>query len=112
MQKLCEKRISLDEARELLDKRQKAGELSFEQQRAYEYTQQFSYLDKKKARELAKALSALGFLSEKQVYALVVLLPTKPAFVRVAVAEEGEPVSDDQVKQVADVVKKFKPKKK
>ncbi len=111
MEKLSEKPVVLDEAREILDKRQKAGELSFEQQRAYEYSQQFSYLDKKKAKDLAKELDKLGFLSEKQVEALVNLLPTKQAYVKSAVAFGGEPLSDDQVKQVIDVVKKFKPKK-
>ncbi|OIO27014.1 hypothetical protein AUJ15_00075 [Candidatus Micrarchaeota archaeon CG1_02_55_41] len=100
----------MDEAREILDRRQKDGELSFEQQRAYEYSQQFSYLDKKKAKELAKDLEKLGFLNEAQVQSLVDLLPVKPAYVKAATAFGGEPLSDDQVKQAVDVIKKFKPK--
>jgi len=37
-------------------------------------------------------------------------LPVKPAFVKAVAAFGGEPLSDDQVKQVVGAVKKVKPK--
>lgn len=111
MEKISEKQVSLDEVREILDKRQKVSELSFEQQRAHEYAVQFSYLDKKEGHALVKELSALDFLTEKQVQSLANLLPTKPAFVKSAISCDGEALSDDQIKQVITIIKKFKPDK-
>ena len=113
MQTLTEKPLTLAEARELLEKRQKDGELSYEQQNALDYLQQFSYLNAKKAKELSKELKGLGFLTDAQIALLASLLPSKPAEVKTILSVEGEAAAtEEQVKQVVETVKKFKPAKK
>ncbi|MFA4945976.1 MAG: RNA polymerase Rpb4 family protein [Candidatus Micrarchaeia archaeon] len=112
MQSLKEKPVSLAEAREIMEKRQKEGELSYEQQNTLDYLQQFSYLPVKKAKDLAKQLKALDCLTEAQIALLVNILPGKPTEIKVVLGVETEhPVSEDQVKEITALIKKFKPSK-
>ena len=114
MNLLKQKPVTLSKALALLNKRQKEGELSYEQQNTLDYLQQFAYLPEKKSLELAKELLKLG-VSEDQAILLANLLPKKPGEVKAVLAfgaeEKTVTVSDDLVKQILGAVKKFLPKK-
>ncbi|PIN95816.1 DNA-directed RNA polymerase subunit F [Candidatus Micrarchaeota archaeon CG10_big_fil_rev_8_21_14_0_10_60_32] len=114
MQSVKEKPLVLAEAREILEKRQKDGELSYEQQNALDYLQQFSYLPHKKAKELCKELKSLGFLSEAQIALLANLLPSKAIEVRTILTVDAgsEALTDEQIKAVIEAVKPYRPAKK
>lgn len=114
MNLLKQKPVTLSQALALLNKRQKEGELSYEQQNTLDYLQQFAYLPEKKSRELRKELLKLG-VTEGQAILLANLLPKKPGEVKAVLAfgeeEKAAAVSDDLVKQVLNAVKKFLPRK-
>lgn len=111
MEAVKEKPLSMPEVRELMQKRQKEGELSYDQQNTLDYSQQFSYIAEKKAKELSKALEALGCVNAEQIALLVSLLPQKAAEIKtiLAVGPEAEAVTDEQVKELTALIKKFKP---
>ena len=111
MQSIKEKPLTLPEVRELMQKRQKESELSYDQQNTLDYAQQFAYIPEKKAKELSKGLNALGYLSVEQVALLVNMLPQKTQEIKtiLAVSPEAESVTDEQVKELTTLIKKFKP---
>ena len=102
------KLLNVDEALVLLQKRQKDGELSYEQQNTLTHLQAVAKLDAKEANALEKELEGLGFLSEKQVVMLVNLLPKKEEDVRFILTQEKNSLTPDQLKQVLKIIKEHK----
>ena len=111
MRVLIEKPVSNYEARKKIEQRQKEGELAYEQQNTLDYLQEFSVLKDSDAEKLAKELHALGFLTERQVVALVNLLPKKTELAKAVLGPEGTEVSEEQLKQILKTVKKYKTSK-
>ncbi len=109
MQLVSEKPLLLAEAKALLDKRQKDGELSFEQQNTLTYLQEFTVLGEKEAHELKKDLVKQG-LSEAQAIDVVNLMPAKEEDLRNALGEARSSFNLDQLKSLLKIVKDAKPK--
>ena len=70
-----EKFVSWAEARKILEKKEKEKELGYEQKNALDHLKKFSKLSEKKAEEMADELRKAGKLNEKQIMAIVNLLP-------------------------------------
>ncbi len=98
-----QKDIPLWEVAELLRKRQKDGELSYEQLNTLEYAEKFA-LKEKEAKELARELKPFG-LSEKHVIMMVNTVPRKDDEVRAIVGKE---FGEDKIKEIAKVTKAYK----
>lgn len=105
-----EKNISLSEALTLLEKRQKDGDLGYEQQNTLDYLREFTLLNEKDSNALENELRELG-VNEEQAVSLVNLLPKKEDEVR-AVLAGGKTTSPELVKNVLKAVKRYKPEKK
>jgi DNA-directed RNA polymerase subunit F len=79
--------ISFPEALALLTKRQKEGELSYEQQNTLAYLQGVTKLSEEDAGELAKELQELG-LTEKTAVTLANIFPSKEEDIRMILAQD------------------------
>lgn len=113
MDVVTEKIVSLPEAKALLEKRRKDGPLGYEQQNTLAYLGEFAAIEEKDAREMAKELAKLEFLSEAQIASVINNTPRFENEVRAILAggEKGG-VSPDQAKQVLKIVKAYAPSKK
>ena len=102
-----EKFISWAEARKILEKKEKDKELGYEQKNALEHLRKFSKLSEKKAEEMADELRKPGKLSEKQIMAIINLLPEDMDDIRLLFAHEIANLSEDDKKKIINTVKKF-----
>ncbi len=108
MRVLGEKIVPLYEVEAILKKRQKEGEaLSYEQQNTLEYAEKFgARLSPEKYKELKKELADAG-LPEKTVAKLCDILPRKEEEVKAAVSQDKSDLTDEQIKEVAKILKKY-----
>lgn len=102
-----EKYLTVEEAKELLEKRRKDGELGYEQQNTLDYLEKFAKLTEKEAEKMRKELEALGLLNEKQVVWLVNTVPQKEDAVKAVLSQEKLELNAEQVKDVLKICKKF-----
>jgi DNA-directed RNA polymerase subunit F len=100
-----ERSATLAEVQSLLKKRQKDGELSYEQSNSLAYAESFAKLDVKEAQSLDRALEKLGFLTPAARSGLVDLLPKKEDEVKAVLAREGIEAGDEQIKEVLKALK-------
>lgn len=108
MKELSQRPLALIEALAVLKRRQKEGELGYEQQATLNYVEKFAKLDLKKVTALKKELTKLG-ISEEGAVALTNLLPRKPEEVR-AILSRGESavVQEELVKNVLEALKEYR----
>ena len=102
------KLLNVDEALSYLQKRQKDGELGYEQQNTLTHLTAVAKLDPKDAAELQKELGDFGFLNERQVVMLVSLLPKKEEDVKFILSQDKNALTPDNLKQVLKTVKEHK----
>lgn len=103
-----EKPVTLAEAYEILKERKKEGELEYGQSLTYDYTQKFASLDSKKVRELIKELLGIEKVREHQAVFLADMMPETEEDVRLIFAKERTSLSDDDVKQILEIVGKYR----
>lgn len=106
MEKISERIVTVTEGLSLLQKRQKEGELGYEQQNTLAYLEAVSKLPLKDAENLFKQLRSFG-LSEQVSASLVALLPKKEDDVRQVAVQEGASVSDEQIKEILKTLKEY-----
>jgi DNA-directed RNA polymerase subunit F len=102
-----EKFVSWAEARRILEKKEKEKELGYEQKNALDHLRKFSKVSDSKSREMTEELAKMGKLSEKQMMAVINMLPGDVDEVRVLFAHEIANLSEDDRKKIASIVKKF-----
>ncbi|MBU1197808.1 RNA polymerase Rpb4 family protein [Candidatus Micrarchaeota archaeon] len=107
MEQLNEKYITLSEAKDLLEKRKKDSELSYEQQNALDYLEKFAKLSKTESEKMKKELEGLGILTDKQIVYLINIVPQKEDTVKAILSQEKLELNGEQVKTVLKVCKKY-----
>lgn len=105
MRIISERPATLAEVSTLLKRRQKDGELSYEQANTLAYADGFSKVDAKEAQSLDRALEKLGFLNDGARSALVDLMPKKEEDVKAVLAQNKIEAGEEQVKEVLKVIK-------
>ncbi|MBI5225935.1 hypothetical protein HY994_01700 [Candidatus Micrarchaeota archaeon] len=106
MELLKERAVSAPEALKIMEKRQKDGELSYEQQNTLTHLEKIAKIPAKEGDALEKALSGLDVkLSDKQLAMLITLLPKNADEIRQVLAQEKTDATDEQVKAVLDAIK-------
>ena len=110
MDVVSEKPVSLNEVMDILHKVQKETKepLSYEQQNTLDHAEAFVKLDSKKEKELKKELAGLGFLSDKQIVAMIDIMPKSEGELRVLLAREKLEFEPEQIKESLKIVKKYK----
>jgi DNA-directed RNA polymerase subunit F len=110
MKLLETKPISFREVNDYLKERKKeaaGGELGYEQANSLDYSEKFLQLTDAKERDLRDDLSKLG-LQEPVITGLVDMLPKKEDEIKLILQSGKLELPDDQVKEIAKVVKKYR----
>jgi DNA-directed RNA polymerase subunit F len=99
--------VTLAEVKEILDERQKDGELSPEQKLSLEHASKFSRVDSKKAKKLVKELIELGFVSEINAVKIADIMPSNADDVRLIFSKERASVEKKDIEKILSVVEKY-----
>lgn len=105
MELIKTKPVSAPEALELLKKRQKDGELGYEQQNTLTHLKTVSKMSGKEAKAMEKELkAAVASLSDGQLAALVSILPKNADDVKAVLSQEKSEASDEDVKNILSIL--------
>jgi DNA-directed RNA polymerase subunit F len=100
---------TLPEALEILEKREKEGEIGYEQQLALEYAKKFTKLEPEKAAKMKKELEALG-ISEKIAVSITNIIPVDLMQLKQILANEKKELPPEVAEKAMAVVESYKPK--
>lgn len=102
-----EKLVTSAEAKDILKGRKKEIELGYEQKNALDYLKKYDNLNTKKAQELVEKLSQVKRLRERQIIAIVNILPQDNDDLRLILEKDYNLLSDDEKSLILESVKKF-----
>lgn len=112
MQKVVEmKPISMHEVKEILKERKAEKELNYEQDTTYKYVEKFAKLTEKQTNDLLDSLQEIAFLKESTDlrYQIASVIPTTQEQLQLMLPKNITP-SEDELKQVIELTKKFEDK--
>ena len=102
-----EKLASLSEVKNLLEKDEKEGNITYEKRLALEHAKQFVVLNITKSKQLINALLKMERISDTLAFKIAELLPQHPDEVRPIFAKERFTLEEDEIKQIIEIVKKY-----
>jgi DNA-directed RNA polymerase subunit F len=94
---------SLSEVLEILEKRKKEKDLTYEQQVAYDHASKFAG-SKSTEQKLKKGLEELGYLSPNAIVTILNLMPKSEMLLRQILASEKKTFADEDVKKILSIV--------
>ena len=100
------KPVTLPEAHEILVKRQKEGELGYEQKLALGHASKFKKLTAEKAREMLQELKSLG-LSQATAVKIVDTMPINMDQLKQVVIIEKRPIEESQLEEIMKLIQKY-----
>lgn len=106
MEILSERAVTSYEAKKVLKKREKEGELNYEQKNALDYLNKFRKLPEKNVQELMGELKKIEKLKETHIAAIVETMPTDEDDMRLLFANERIVLEDNEKQQIISAVKK------
>jgi DNA-directed RNA polymerase subunit F len=100
--------VSISEVQEILEDRQKDGELGYEQTLAFDYAKKFNKLSKSEANKMKKELEEMG-LNERLALKMVEIMPIDASQLKLILAMDKTraPTEDETVAKLMEVVKKY-----
>jgi DNA-directed RNA polymerase subunit F len=102
-----EKIITDAEAKEILEAREKEGELKYEQENALKHLKKFCTLTKEKAQKLTEELRKIEKLRERHIVAIVNFLPEDKEDLRLILHKDYSSFSEDEITLILEAVKKI-----
>jgi DNA-directed RNA polymerase subunit F len=96
------------EAKKILKKRSKDGELNYEQKNAFDYLNKFCKIPEKEIQSLLEGLSKIEKLNEKHIVSIVEMMPQDIDDLRLLFANERIVLDDDEKNKIINTVKKVK----
>lgn len=106
MEIIKEEIITDGEAKEILEKRRKEGELKYEQKNALDILKKFVKVDAKKIKSLVEELRNLN-LRKKQIVAIANFLPQDKDDLKVVLHKEYSNFKEDELEKILEAVKKI-----
>lgn len=106
MEVKSERFVTSYEARKILKKREKEGELNYEQKNAFDYLNKFCKVPEKDVEALVQDLGKIEKLHERHIVAIVETMPADQEDIRLLFANERAVLSDDDKEQILKAVKK------
>ncbi len=99
---------SVAEVQEILEDRKKDGELGYEQQLAFDYTNKFSKLSRSESKKMQKELEESG-LSEKLALKVIEIMPIEASQLKLILAMDKTraPAEDTTVVKLMEIVKSY-----
>jgi len=100
--------VAMSEANEIMVKREKEGELKYEQKIAMEHLTKFTKLKKGDAKKLNEELSNVLRMSPETLVQIINILPKTADELRMIFAREKFSLKEDEIKTILEIVKKYK----
>jgi DNA-directed RNA polymerase subunit F len=100
--------ITMAEANDILSKREKEGELKYEQKTAMEHLTKFTKIKQSEAKKLIGELSNVLRMSPETLVQIVNLMPGTADELRMIFSREKFSLKEDEIKSVLEIIKKFK----
>ena len=106
MEIISEDLVSNARAKEIIEDKEKKGELKFEQKNTLDVLKKFVKLDSGKTNALVEDLKKVEKLRERHVMNIVNFLPEDRDDLRAILGKEYSSLTDDEIDQVLKTVKK------
>lgn len=106
MKVLAEEVVTNVEAKEILERREKVGELKYEQKNALDILRKFLRVPPEKIKQLVEDLRKVEKLRERQVVAIANFLPEDKDDLRVILQKEYSIFTNDEIDLILSTVKK------
>ncbi len=103
---LGEQPVSLSEVKELLTKRKKDGELTYEQKQTLEYVKEFAKIKPAKAREAMDKLVEMG-IDARQAAKIVDIMPKDEDDIKLLFAKEHYTLPPTKVEEILELLRSF-----
>jgi DNA-directed RNA polymerase subunit F len=105
------KPVSLCEVKDILKERKDEKELNYEQDMAFKYCEKFAKLTEKQTKDIVEGLKEISFLKDNELlrYQILYLLPTRAEHISL-VLPKGVTATEDEIKAILDLTKKFEEK--
>jgi len=94
-------------AKELLEPKEKEGELKYEQKNSFEILKKFVKLDSSKIDELIAELKKTEKLRERQIMAIANFLPEDRDDLRAVLHKDYSSLTDEEIDTVLKTVKRY-----
>lgn len=107
MNVLSEEIVPDTKAKEILESREKEGELKYEQKNALEILRKFVKLDSEKITSLMEELKKVEKLRDRHLVAIVNFLPEDRDDLRAVLYKDYTTLTDEEIKLILETVKKF-----
>jgi DNA-directed RNA polymerase subunit F len=107
MKVISEKEIPDVEAKEILENREKEGELKYEQKVTLALLRKFSKVDPEKIKKLVEELSSIERLRERQIVAIANFLPEDKDDLRAILHKEYAAFTQEEIDKILEIVKKI-----
>jgi DNA-directed RNA polymerase subunit F len=104
---ISEETITDAEAKEILEKREKEGELKYEQKNALDILRKFVKTETEKIKVLVEELKKITKLREKQIVAIANFLPKDKDDLRVILQKEYSSFTEDEINLILEAVKRI-----
>ncbi|MDD5416975.1 MAG: RNA polymerase Rpb4 family protein [Candidatus Aenigmarchaeota archaeon] len=101
------KPISMSEAKEAMLKKEKDGELNYEQKLALEHLKNFTKISEKDAKKLEESISAIVKLSPETLVQILNLMPKNPDELRLLFAKEKFSLKEEELKKILELIEKY-----
>lgn len=99
--------VTNPEAKHIMIKREKKGELGYEQKLAVEHLKKFTKVSHEKAEKLVEELSGILRMAPETLVQIVNLMPKNPDELRFAFAREKFSLKEDEINKLLEILKKY-----
>jgi DNA-directed RNA polymerase subunit F len=107
MNVITEELIPDIKAKEILENREKEGELKYEQKNSLEVLRKFVKLDSEKIANLMEELKKIEKLRDRHLVAIVNFLPEDRDDLHAVLHKDYTTLTDEEIKLILETVKKF-----
>jgi len=104
---ISEELVPNSKTKELLEAREKEGELKYEQKNSINILRKFVKLDTDKANELIAELKKIEKLRDRQIISIVNFLPEDRDDLRAVLHKDYSSLIDEEIESILKTVKRF-----
>ena len=94
------KPVSLLEAKEILEKREKDGELGYEQSQALEHAKKFCNMDSKKLQKVLGTLTKNEKVTDEIALKIIDVMPADSATIKAILAKDKIELSEEELNSI------------
>lgn len=107
MNVITEEVVTDNEAKEVLERREKETELKYEQKNALEHLRKFVKTDSEKIKGLVEELKKIERLRDKQIVTIAAFLPENKDELKVILHKDYTSFPAEEINSILEKVKKF-----